>query len=74
MPTSRAELDAMLDRLQDVLQAMITDNPDEGDFWCDFAGQAEIIEDVASAADCDHVHARIDAMLAERGLIPGEAD
>lgn len=53
---------------------MVADNPDHGDFWCEFAGQAEVIEDASSASDCDHVHARIDAMLAAQGLIPGESD
>jgi hypothetical protein len=51
---------------------MIADNHGDGDFWCAFAGEAEVIEDAASAADCDHVHGRIDAMLAAQGLIPGE--
>ncbi len=74
MPTSRAELDAMLNRLQEALPAMMADNPDDGDFWGEFAGQAEIIEDAASAADCEHVHGRIDAVLSAQGLIPSEND
>lgn len=74
MPTKRADLDAMLDRLQRAMPAMVADNPDDGDFWREFAGQAEVIEDASSASDCDHVRARIDAMLAAQGLIPGESD
>jgi hypothetical protein len=68
MTTSRAELDALLDDLQDALPKMIAENPDDGDFWSEFAGQAEVIEDRASAADCDHVGGRINAMLAKHGL------
>jgi len=72
MPNDRAELDAMLDRLEERLPSMIGDNPDEGDFWCEFAGEADHIEDQTSAADCDHVRGRINAMLAKQGLIPSE--
>lgn len=72
MPASRADLDVMLDRLQTALPWLVADNSDDGDFWSEFAGHADVIEDSASAADCDHVRGRIDAMLADQGLTPAD--
>lgn len=70
MPPTRADLDEMLDELETSLPTIIAENPDDGDFWSEFAGRAEVIEDAAAAADCDHVRGRIDAMLASHGLLP----
>ena len=72
MPASRAELDVLLDRLQSSLPRLIADNPDTGDFWSEFAGHADVIEDSASSADCNHVRGRIDAMLADQDLTHSE--
>lgn len=69
MPTTRAQLDSMLDGLQASLPKLLADNPDVSDFWSEFAGHADVIEDSASAADCTHVHGRIDAMLSAQGLV-----
>lgn len=68
MPANREELDALLDRLQAALPQMVADNPDSGDFWSEFAGRADVIEDAAGADDCDHVRDRITMMLAGHGL------
>lgn len=73
MPANREELDTLLDRLQSALPQMIADNPDSGDFWSEFAGHADVIEDAAGADDCDHVQARITSMLADFGLDPAGA-
>ncbi|MGH8464133.1 MAG: hypothetical protein ACRER5_08295 [Pseudomonas sp.] len=64
--TTIAELTTQLDALQAQLPKMIADNPDPGDFWCEFAGQADLIEDQAG----EHtalVARRIAGMLAEHG-------
>ena len=61
-----AELTTQLDALQAQLPQLIADNPDPGDFWCEFAGQADLIEDQAG----EHtalVARRIADMLAEHG-------
>jgi hypothetical protein len=72
MAKTRAELDAMLDTLQKVLPKMIADNPEDGDFWAAFAGDADCIVDATSEADCAHVRGRLDCMLQAQGLIPGD--
>lgn len=72
MRTNRAELDEMLDSLQASLPEILAANPDAGDFWSEFAGHADAIEDSAAAADCEHIRGRIDAMLASHVLPAGE--
>lgn len=64
----------MLDVLQASLPKMIADHPNDGDFWSEFAGCADAIEDAASATDCDHVRTRIDAMLSAHGLLSPETN
>lgn len=64
--TDLRTLDARLDELAASLPQMIEDNPDPGDFWAEFAGQADHIEDSAGQ-HCEHVMRRINAMLAEHG-------
>lgn len=68
----KAQLTAQLDALEADLPRMIQAHPDPGDFWCEFAGTADIIEDHAGD-HCQYVSDRIDAMLARHGLgTPGE--
>ena len=74
MTVGRADLDAMLDRLKASLPKMIADHPHDGDFWSEFAGHADAIEDAASASDYEHVRSRIDAMLSEQALTFGDND
>ncbi|HZR03048.1 MAG TPA: hypothetical protein VFA81_07745 [Burkholderiales bacterium] len=62
----------MLDHLEGRLPSMIEENPDEGEFWSEFAGEADHIEDLTPSSECEHVRGRIDAMLAKAGLIPSE--
>lgn len=64
--TDLTTLDAMLDELAARLPAIIQENPDPGDFWCEFAGYVDVIEDQA-CDHCEHVMGRINAMLAEHG-------
>lgn len=64
--TTQAELVQQLDALQARLPAMIADNPDDGDFWMEFAGVADTIEP-AEPELTDLFHQRINQMLAEHG-------
>lgn len=64
--TDLADLNSQLDALERALPALIADNPDPGDFWMAFAGQADLIEDQAG----EHavmVGERIADMLARHG-------
>jgi hypothetical protein len=72
MAATRADLDKLLDVLEAMLPDLMKDNPDDGDFWAAFAGQADVIEDSASADDAAHVRGRINCMLGSKGLIPSD--
>lgn len=65
---TRADLDKMLDDLQAQVPAMLEQCPDDGDFWAEFAGHAEAVEDAARQEDCEYVtermHAIVDAIKA----------
>ena len=64
--TTQEQLTKMLDELEARLPHMIAEHPDDADFWPEFAGAADDIEDQAG----DHrpmVIERINAMLAEHG-------
>lgn len=64
--TDLADLNSQLDALERALPTLIADNPDPGDFWMAFAGEADLIEDQAG----DHatlVSQRIADMLARHG-------
>ncbi|UYB51137.1 hypothetical protein OCJ37_14200 [Xanthomonas sp. AM6] len=65
---TRADLDKMLDALEAEVPAMLEQCPDDGDFWAEFAGHADVIEDAARQEDCEHVtermHAIVDAIKA----------
>lgn len=68
---TRRELDAALDALALQLPDMIAANPDDADFWSEFACVADDIADNAGANDCDYVHERITAMLNVCGKVEG---
>lgn len=72
MATTRADLDKRLDTLEAMLPELIQDNPDDGDFWAAFAGEADVIEDLAAPEDAAHVRGRLDCMLGSKGLIPSD--
>lgn len=59
-------LTAALDALEAQLPALIEANPDPGDFWMAFAGEADVIEDRAGE-HLGQVSERIAAMLAKHG-------
>lgn len=62
-PKTRAQLDQMLDALDAQLPEMLEQNPDDGDFWAEFAGHADVIDDAARHEDCDYVTKRLDVMI-----------
>ena len=72
MPTLD-ELRQQLDSLEADLPRMIQDCPDPSDFWPEFAGAADIIEDHAGE-HCALVQERIAAMLAQHGRYIAFAD
>lgn len=63
---------AALDALEKQLPELMLANPDEGDFWPEFAGVADSILDAAHGEDHAYAQGRIDCMLKNAGLIPGE--
>jgi len=65
---------AALDALEAKLPAMSAQYPDNDELRMAFAGEAECIEDRAPAADYEFVRGRIDCMLKNLGLIPGEEE
>lgn len=56
----------LLDALEDRLPKMIEDSPSHGDFWREFAGEADAIEDQAGK-HCELVTRRVSQMLAKHG-------
>lgn len=72
MPTLD-ELHQQLNALEADLPRMIQDHPDPSDFWPEFVGAADIIEDQAEE-HCALVEGRIAAMLAQHGRYVALAD
>ena len=68
MTRTRDAFDRALDRLEKEAQRLSAEHVEEGEFWAAFAGQADCIVEKAGAADCEHVHARLDRMLNTLGL------
>lgn len=60
------DLECQLADLEGRLPALIEGNPDPGDFWMAFAGEADVIEDRAGE-NASLVSDRIAAMLAKHG-------
>ena len=71
MPATRAQLDADLARLEAMLPRLIEDTRSE-DVLEVFAGEAEPIRDRAGQDDAAHVNNRLQCMLRDAGLIPGD--
>ncbi len=68
---TRAELDAALDVLTEDLPAMLEQTRPE-DWMEAFAGEAEPIRDAAGAEDIEHVNSRLQCIVRDAGLIPGD--
>jgi hypothetical protein len=54
------------------LQSLQAEYPDEADFWNAFAGESDAITEGAPPADQAYAQGRIDCVLKNAGLIPGE--
>lgn len=66
---TRAEIDAELSRLENVIPRLVAELPAEEVLEA-FAGEAEVLREDGS--DPAYVSSRIDCMLSSAGLIPGE--
>jgi hypothetical protein len=69
---SRAQLDAMIDKLDADLPDLIADNIDDEEFWHAFSRRTDAIASVAAPEDHSHVHGRVDQMLVEHGVVPDD--
>ena len=74
MPVERAALTILLDALERAVPDMLSSNPDEADFWAEFTGEADEISDRARPQDVTYVRGRLDCMLKNAGMIPGEEE
>jgi hypothetical protein len=70
--TSRDQLDSLLDQLEGALPTLIEEHPHVNSFWSAFARAADVVEELASAENWDHVQARIRRMLKNVGMIAGD--
>lgn len=60
------DLATRLDALEAALPQLIADHPNPADFWPAFAGESDVIEDMAGE-HCVQVSRRIAAMLSVHG-------
>lgn len=65
-------VDAQLDALESKLDRLLKEYPNDADFWNAFAGETEAILKAATAQYADYAQGRIDCMLKNTGMIPGE--
>lgn len=70
---SHDELTQALDKLASGLEEMVRDYPDS-DLMDAFAGQAEVIEARAADEDLPFFRTRVQCMLRDAGLIPGDEE
>ncbi|MGH8075614.1 MAG: hypothetical protein ACREO4_16310 [Lysobacter sp.] len=73
MKQSRAELDVRIDALAAETQRLANEEP-ESDLIGAFAGVAEEIEADAGDDDRAHVWTRLQCILRDNGLIPGDEE
>lgn len=73
MKQTRQQLDARIDALAADTQRLATEDPD-GDLIGAFAGVAEEIEADAGPDDTAHVWSRLQCILRDNGLIPGDEE
>ena len=71
MTKTREELAIALDKLEARLPAMIAEYQ-AADLMDAFAREAQLIEQGATLMDSDYVHGRLNGMLRDAGLIPGD--
>ena len=73
MSILRPELDAALDALEQRLPGIIEKTRPE-DVMEAFAGEADPIREAAGPEDAEHVNDRLQCMLRDAGLIPGDEE
>lgn len=73
MNATRAELDARIDALAADTERLATEDPG-GDRIGAFAGVADAIEADAGPEDAAHVWSRLQCILRDNGLIPGDEE
>ena len=65
---------ASLDVLEGKLDALIEEFPDDAGFWTAFEGESKPILASADEHDREYARGRIDCMLKNAGMIPGESE
>lgn len=71
MTKTREELSIALDKLEAKLPAMIAEYQ-AADLMDAFAREAELIERGAALVDSDYIRGRLNSMLRDAGLVPGD--
>jgi hypothetical protein len=69
---TREEIQSKLDALDRKMEGMKAENPNGGDFWPAFAGEADEITDGASAEDYDWALKQIDIILVNHKRAPSD--
>ncbi|MCD9046808.1 hypothetical protein [Luteimonas sp. MHLX1A] len=72
MKKTRSQLDQELDDLAAHTQKRVEEDPDSPFLIDEFAGVADEILEAASDEDHDHVWSRMQCILRDNGLIPGD--
>lgn len=70
MVKSTAQLDQMLDALDDSVPRLVTSKPAPGDFWASFMSMADAIRKRAEPGDRSWVCDRLDAIQVKHHLVP----
>ncbi len=71
MNLTREALDQKLDALAAAMPQILADTTEEAHMDA-FAGMADQITDAAGPEDADHVWSRLQCILRDNGLIPGD--
>jgi hypothetical protein len=69
---TRDHAQALLQLLDQLLPALIADNPDDADFWPAFAGEADVILDGVGPEDHEWASKAIDELLTKHGKEHGQ--
>jgi hypothetical protein len=72
MSLDRTQVETMLDGLEASLPGLLEryDTPEM--FWPIFSGEADVLKESCNPEDSAYVRGRIDCMLRNAGMIPGE--
>lgn len=70
MAKSRAELEQMLDALDDFIPGLVRNKPKAGDFWVAFNSLADAVQKNTGPEDRDWICDRLDAIQVKHHLVP----